>query len=237
MKRPVIGVTCDYVTGKPQYMLPFAYTRAVDAAGGLPLVLPFQSSVESIPQIIEMLDGILFTGGDDLNPSLWDGGEYHPKTSPLHPDRQKYELALLAAVEARRMPVMGICLGSQLMNVYRGGSMHQFIPDLGLSPTLEHRKVGDSETRHTASVQPGTLLHQIVGSDEVLVNSSHKQAMNKIGRGLVVSARAADGVVEGIEDTSFPLFMAVQWHPERIASEEHHAKLFAHLVSVARAGM
>lgn len=225
----MIGITADYNDDKPAYHMNYAYCDAVSAAGGVPLVLPFRSGVADIPQILDLLDGIIFSGGDDLNPGAW-GEEKHPKSSPINPDREKYERALIAAVEERRLPALGICLGSQLMNVHRGGTLRQFIPDLSLAPNIEHRKLAGVDGRHAVVVVPGSRLAEAMGAAEVESNSAHKQAYGKIGRGLTVSARAPDGIPEAVEDASMPLFLGVQWHPERIHTEEAQGKLFELLV-------
>jgi putative glutamine amidotransferase len=234
MKRPVIGITVDTHNDKPYYESPFAYAHAIEKAGGLPLLMPYKTDPSLVPQYVDLFDGILFSGGNDLDPAPW-GETVHPKTVPIDPLRERWERALIAEVERRRTPMMGICLGSQLMNVYRGGSMTQFIPE-HKPGSLEHRKTAEPETRHSVTVDPESTLGRIVGKREVLANSSHKQCMNKIGRGLRVTATAPDGIVEGLEDPTFPLFIAVQWHPERLTGEEDHEKLFRHLVEKAREG-
>lgn len=232
MAKPLIGITCDYRSDKPVYSMNQAYCEAVSAAGGLPVVLPFRSDRADIPALLDRLDAVLFSGGDDLDPSAW-GEERHPMARPVDPARERYERALLAQVERRRTPTLGICLGSQLMNVYRGGTMHQFIPDLRLDPHIEHRKLGDADPRHDVSVEPGSLLSAATGAGRVLANSAHKQAFAKIGAGLRVVAKAPDGVPEAIEDPSFPLFIGVQWHPERIHTEPAQHEIFKLLVARA----
>ena len=116
------------------------------------------------------------------------------------------------------------------MNVTRGGSMRQFIPELGLSPPMEHRKLEGKDARHKVTVEAGSVLAGVTGSGEIEANSAHKQAMGTIGRGLRVVATSPDGVVEGLEDASFPLYLGVQWHPERIHTERPHGGLFELLV-------
>lgn len=235
MKRPVIGITVDTHDDRPYYESPFAYAKSVEAAGGLPLLLPYKTDTALVPAYVDLLDGLLFSGGNDLNPKTW-GEDYHPRTKPIDPDRERWERALLAEVERRRTPTLGICLGSQLMNVYRGGSMTQFIPD-HKPGSLEHRKLDlEKETRHPVSVNPESLLGALLGKREVDANSSHKQCMNQIGRGLRVTATAPDGVVEALEDPTFPLFLGVQWHPERLAvlDEKDHQSLFRLLVDKSR---
>lgn len=232
MRRPVIGITCDHNASCTQYLSPHGYAEAVEGAGGLPLLLPYRTGAALIPQLVDLLDGIVFSGGNDLDPSAWNEPR-HPGAVPVDPRRESFERALLVEVERRRLPTLGICLGSQLINAHRGGSMHQFLPDVPRDPSLEHRRVNEQWGRHEVTVVPGSTLHRIVGADRISVNSSHKQASREVGRGLVVVARADDGVVEGVEDPSLPFFLGVQWHPERIVEEPPHHALFLALVQEA----
>lgn len=232
MRKPVIGITCDHNADRTQYLSPHGYADAVVNAGGLPLLLPYRFDLASIPTLVDLLDGILFTGGNDLDPSAWSEPR-HPRAVPVDPRRESFERALLDEVERRRMPTLGICLGSQLLNAQRGGTMHQFLPDLPRDPPLEHRRVNEQWGRHDVEVVPGSLLHRIVGADRISVNSSHKQSSRDVGRRLVVVARADDGVIEAVEDPSLPFFLGVQWHPERIADEPPHRALFNALVQHA----
>ena len=246
MPKPLIGVTTDYNTppdgqrgpGGParstRSSVNIAYTAAIEAAGGLPVVLPFYASEADATDVVARLDGILFTGGDDLDPSAW-GETYHPKTEPVDPRREQSERWLMAAAERRDLPTLCICLGMQLLNVTRGGSMHQFIPDLQIPDSLEHRKLDQPERRHPIKVEPGTLLNKVVGAPVVDANSSHKQAVNQVGKGLQVSAISPDGIVEALEDPKRSLCLGVQWHPERLANEKDHANLFAILIDRAKA--
>jgi putative glutamine amidotransferase len=152
---------------------------------------------------------------------------------PIDPDRQRFEMALLEEVERRRMPVMGICLGSQLMNLYRGGSLVQFLPEIDRQPPLEHRKVDGVMQRHGVQLKSESWVAQTIGKPEIDANSSHKQAIKQVGRGLRIIGTAPDGVIEGIEDPTFPLFLGVQWHPERLHDEPDHLALFRLLVDKA----
>lgn len=233
MPRPVIGITLDYGDKPGRYMLPYAYTTAIERAGGLPWPLPFMTDVSLIPEFVDRLDGILFSGGEDLDPALY-GEARHPKAEPLDPNRQRFELALLAEVERRRMPALGVCLGCQLMNVHRGGSLIQFLPDHERAGPLEHRRLDDPSRRHPVSLEPGTRLAQAIGKREISVNTRHKQSIARTGNGLRVIAKAPDGVVEAIEDPAHPFFMAVQWHPENLIDEPEHLAPFKLLVDHAK---
>ena len=232
MKRPVIGITIDTSEREGYYESPASYAKAVERAGGLPLLLPYQTDHALIPQFVDLIDGMLFSGGDDLDPALY-GEARHPKAVPIDPARQSFELALLAEVERRRVPALGVCLGSQLMNVYRGGSLIQFLPDADRPDPLEHRKVGTELKRHAVTLDVDSQIGRAIGKPEISVNTYHKQAARTVGRGLRVVATAPDGVIEGFEDPTFPLFAAVQWHPERLHDEPEHLAPFKLLVDVA----
>jgi putative glutamine amidotransferase len=234
-RRPVIGVTLGTVDGKPRYELPFDYTTSIERAGGIPLAIPYRTDLSLIPEIVDLFDGMLFTGGNDLDPALY-GETYHPRAEPVDPDRQRFELALLAEVERRRTPALGVCLGSQLMNVHRGGSLIQFLPEHARDGAIEHRMAGDDGRRHVIRIEPGTVLGGAIGKGQIVANTRHKQAISRVGRGLRVNATAPDGVVEGVEDPSMPLFLAVQWHPENLSEQPEHLAPFKLLVEKAGRG-
>lgn len=230
--RPLIGITLDTHDDGDKYESPYSYAKSVERAGGLPLLIPYQTDLALIPRIVDVFDGILFSGGNDLDPASY-GQAWHPKAVPIDPARQNFEMALLAEVERRRLPILGICLGSQVMNVYRGGSMHQFLPEVSREGALEHRKIGETLERHQVTLDPASKLGKAIGKPEISVNTYHKQSADRIGRGLRVVATAPDGVIEGFEDPSFPLFAAVQWHPERLSDEAEHLAPFRLLVESA----
>lgn len=231
--RPLIGITLDYGDEPDRYMLKYDYATAVERAGGMPYPIPFMLDASLIPELVDHLQGVLFTGGEDLDPALF-GEPRHPKAEPLDANRQRFELALIAEVERRRKPALGVCLGSQLMNVHRGGSLIQFLPDSPRNNPLEHRKLDNPNRRHLVRLEPGTLLAQTIGKPEISVNTRHKQAVARLGRGLRITATAPDGIIEGIEDPSLPLFMAVQWHPENLTDEPEHLAPFKMLVDKAK---
>jgi putative glutamine amidotransferase len=231
--RPIIGLTLDTHDDADKYESPFSYAKAIERAGGLPLLIPYKSDLSLIPQYVDLFDGILFTGGDDLDPALY-GQSWHAKAVRIDPARQNFELALLTEVEKRRLPTLGVCLGSQLMNVHRGGSMHQFLPDVSRTDAIEHRKIGDKITRHNATLDPDSHLGRAIGKSEISVNTYHKQAADRLGRGLRVIAKSPDGIIEGFEDPTFPLYAAVQWHPERLIDEPEHLAIFKMLVDASR---
>jgi putative glutamine amidotransferase len=232
VKRPLIGITIDTHNDADKYESPFRYAQSVEAAGGLPILLPYKTDLSLIPQYVDSLDGFLFTGGNDLDPAAY-GQSWHPKAEHVDPARQNFEMALLAEVERRRIPALGICMGCQLMNVHRGGSLHQFLPELDRDAALEHRRVGTELKRHSITLDTTSQLGRAIGKPTISVNTYHKQSTDKLGRGLRVTATAPDGVIEAFEDPTFPLFAAVQWHPERLSEEPEHLAPFKLLVEKA----
>jgi len=230
MTKPIIGITTAYTTQRPAYLAAFAYADAVALAGGIPLFLPYRAPLEDIPQLVSTLHGVVFSGGADLDPAAW-GEARHPQAEPIEPQRETYERELIAELDRRGKPTLGICLGAQLMNVHRGGSLTQFVPDV--PGTLEHRRLHEQDSRHDVRVDPRSLLARILGATELPANSAHQQAFARIGRGLTVSAWAPDGVPEALEDAARPFWIGVQWHPERVIGEAHQVNLFRHLVQVA----
>lgn len=238
--RPLIGITVDYNNNENPtcYESPIAYATAVEKAGGIPILLPYRADLSLVPQYVDLIDGMLFTGGNDISPSHY-GEKWHPKAIPVDPAREKFEFALIAEVERRRTPTLGICFGSQLMNIYRGGSMIQFLPDFDRSNAIEHRKSGGDAgrdgtgappNRHSVTLNPESLAAKAIGKTELSVNTSHKQAVKTPGHGLRIIGKSPDGIIEGVEDPTLPLFLGVQWHPERIHDEPEHFALFRLLV-------
>jgi len=234
MNRPIIGITTDSNDTDDRYAVTMTYVKAIERAGGLPLLIPYAVDHALIAQYVDLLDGIRFTGGNDMNPSRF-GEEWHPNVVRMDERREKFEFALIAEIEKRRMPALGVCFGSQLMNVHRGGSLTQFLPDEQRPNSLEHRKLPNQDpTRHPVKLDTDSQLGRAIGQRDLSVNTYHKQAVNKIGRGLKITATAPDGVIEAFEDPTFPLFLAVQWHPERLIEEPEHLAPFKLLVEKSR---
>lgn len=232
--RPIIGITADYDVSHTKHLIARFYTDAVSRAGGVPILLPFSAALDCVPDMLGVCDGVLLCGGDDPDPTRW-GEQRHPNTVPLDPDREAFDYAVIAELHRRQLPTLGICLGMQLINVHRGGTLHQFLPDVRREDAVEHRRFNEVgwNNRHDVVVERDSLLHETVGADVISTNSSHKQAVNKLGDGLTVVARTRDGIVEAFEDRSMPLLIGVQWHPERQPGEPTHEKLFDLLVKRA----
>ena len=230
MSRPVIGIT-TYLTParfghweEEAALIPAAYVNAIEAAGGRPLLVP--PSTEGIEETLDRLDGLLFSGGSDLDPELY-GQDAHPETNGIVPKRDRAEIALLRAALDRDMPVLAVCRGSQILNVALGGDLVQHLPDV----------VGDEKHKHTPGefadhdvvLEPGTRVREILG-DHAPVKSHHHQGYGRLGEGLQQAARAEDGTLEALEDPSRRFALGVLWHPE--AGEDF--ALFEALVEEAK---
>ncbi|HEY7259593.1 MAG TPA: gamma-glutamyl-gamma-aminobutyrate hydrolase family protein [Gaiellales bacterium] len=226
-KRPVIGISAydvsvDFGQWKAfrSVLVPQGYVRAVVAAGGIPVLVP---PTEVASAILDDLDGMVFTGGSDINPAVY-GQEPHPESSGFSDHRDAAELELMRAALSSRMPVLGICRGMQLLNVARGGDLVQHLEG------DTHKGPPGTYTRHSVTVLPGTHLAGVLGTD-AHTHSCHHQAPGRLGEGLRVAATAEDGTVEAIEDPTARCVVGVLWHPEE--DEEGGAALFEALVDQA----
>jgi putative glutamine amidotransferase len=211
--------------------LRLTYTQALQEAGAIAVVLPAHGFIDDIEPLLERLDGLLFSGGPDLDPATY-GRERHPLLGPDVDRRSdEYELALLRAATARDLPMLAICRGMQALNVSRGGTLHQHLPD---RTRLEHRQaVEPFAPAHTVAISRGSLLHWLTGSDGAAVNSFHHQAADRIGAGLEVCARAPDGTVEALWDPAATFCLGVQWHAELMTHRREQAALLQGLVHAA----
>ena len=211
--------------------LRLSYTQALQEAGAIAVVLPAHGFVDDIEPLLDRLDGLLFSGGPDLDPATY-GRERHPLLgSDVDRQSDEYELALLRAATARDLPLLAICRGMQALNVSRGGTLHQHLPDL---TALEHRQAHEAfEHAHSVSVTPGSPLHRLTGRRELEVNSLHHQAIDDLGTGLSVCAHAPDGTVEAVHDPSRRFCLGVQWHAELLTHKPEHAPLLVELVAAA----
>jgi len=229
--RPVIGITTYAqeaswgVWRLPAALIPLDYVDAVERAGGRPVLIP--PSEEGVGETLDTLDGIVFSGGADVDPSLY-GAEPHPETDTPQARRDAGEMALLEAALERDLPTLAICRGFQLLNVARGGDLVQHLPDA--VGNEEHKQVPGVFAEHQVEVKDGTRLAAMVGARSD-VTSHHHQGIGRVGAGLVETAWARDGTLEGVEDPSLRFLVGVQWHPE--AGEDE--ALFENLVEEARA--
>jgi len=205
--------------------VPAAYVHAIDRAGGRPLLVPLVT--EGVEETLEAVDGLVFPGGADLDPDLYDQ-EPHEETFGVDSERDRAELALLEEALVRDMPVLAVCRGSQVLNVARGGDLEQHLPDI--VGDEKHKHMPGTFSDHDVTVEAGTRLAALVG-EKAPVKSHHHQGLGRIGDGLRVAARAEDGTIEAIEDPDRRFTVGVLWHPE--VGED--MKLFEELVRNAQA--
>jgi putative glutamine amidotransferase len=229
--RPVIGITTYAqeaswgVWRLPAALVPLDYVEAVERAGGRPLLVP--PTDDGVSETLDTLDGIVFSGGGDIDPALY-GADAHPETDAPQARRDAAELALLEAALERDMPTLAICRGCQLLNIARGGDLVQHLPERVGNDA--HKQIPGVFVEHAVAVRDGTRLAAIVGV-RTEVTSHHHQGIGRLGEGLVENAHADDGTLEGVEDPSLRFAVGVQWHPEAGQDDA----LFETLVEESRA--
>ena len=213
MGKPVVGIT-TYLTRAAwgawdldAALVPAAYVRSVVRAGGAPLLVPPGAAIE---ETLDALDGLIFSGGSDLDPELY-GEEAHTETTGVVRERDDFELELMRAALARDVPLLAICRGSQVLNVALGGGLEQHVPDRVASDV--HKQTPGVFADHDVDVVAGTKLASIVG-ERSDVKSHHHQGYGELGSGLREAARASDGTVEALEDPERRFTVGVLWHPE-----------------------
>jgi putative glutamine amidotransferase len=218
---------CDESAPATELRLGMPYLRAIELGGGIPVVLAPETAAAA-DALLDRLDGLCLAGGPDLDPLGYGAGDRHEKLGPTDRLVDAAELALVHGADARGLPLLGICRGLQAINVARGGTLHQHVD--------EHRQTTPAtEPRHPVDVVAGSLLAGVTGAGALEVNSFHHQAADVLGAGLAVGARAADGTVEALEDTSRPFLLAVQWHAEGMVERPEQLALFAALAEAAAA--
>ncbi|MGG0644207.1 gamma-glutamyl-gamma-aminobutyrate hydrolase family protein [Sporosarcina gallistercoris] len=231
--KPLIGITSD-IDENGETFLKADYSRAILRAGGLPVVLP--AGLEDIEEICDRIDGLLLTGGEDVNPLLF-GEEPKRELGKIAPERDTMEMALAKCAVGKDMPVLGICRGHQILNVALGGTIHQHIYSDLEGPLLQHKQQADRNyPTHTVRVTEGSRLAEFASAKEILVNSLHHQAVNDVPEPLRVMATATDGIIEALESTKHRFVMSVQWHPEALSnrSDETSLNLFEGFVAASK---
>jgi putative glutamine amidotransferase len=243
--RPLIGVSTSEVRiaasvnqtpqGEPprrEMALGLTYLRAIEAAGGLPLVMP-PLDLAAIEPLLDRLDGICLSGGPDLDPATYHERRRHEAVGPVEPELDHFELEVARRADALGLPILAICRGLQAINIARGGTLHQHLPDRP-GPSLDHRqKAPGDRVTHAVEVTPDSQLYSLMRRKKVHVNSFHHQGIRKLGRGLRAVAWAPDGVIEGIEAPSRNFLIGVQWHAETLTARPEEAALFHGLVEAA----
>lgn len=239
--RPLIGVTTSELRSGsqatlkrhsepvlPEMALGMTYLRAIDRAGGMPVVLP-PVGLDAADELISRLDGICLSGGPDLDPEAYGAPERHAELGPTEPALDAFELAVARAADARGLPILGVCRGAQALNVARGGTLHQHIPG--------HRQTESGSTpTHDVRVESRTRLAGLLRRRELGVNSFHHQAVDTPGDHLRVVAHATDGTIEAIEERGRRFVLGVQWHAEALVDVREHLAIFQRLVAASAPG-
>lgn len=238
--RPLIGITTSTQVsddptrlGMRRYALPAYYVARVEEAGGLAVLLPNAPPAEA-PGYVERLDGLLLSGGVDVDPHEY-GAEPHAELGEVDPARDAFEVAAVRAARTAKKPIFAICRGMQLANVAFGGTLLQDIPSQVTGALRHEQSTTDLEQpSHRVELEPGSTLVRLAGATQVRVNSFHHQAVERMAPGFRPTARARDGVVEGMESVEGPFFQCVQWHPERLVGDVLTRALFQAFVEAAR---
>ncbi len=232
--RPIVAISANII-GETS-TLHFAYSQAIVDAGAVPLIVPANCTPEALAALCGSVDALLLSGGDDID-ARYFGEENIPGLTELNLQRDYYEFALLRVAIDRGLPILGICRGCQVINVALGGSIYQDLPTQYPTPPLPHSILTDRHLpAHKITISEGSLLHKIVGSREFAVNSRHHQALKAIAPTLTATAHSEDGVVEAIEGHPTSRILALQWHPENMATtgcNREMQQIFAHFVGEA----
>lgn len=235
---PLIGVTSSTYKHKSGSIRCFSnqtYIQAIEKAGGLPLLIPVGIDAASLPELLTHFDGVLFTGGGDILPEYFRG-ENHPKISKRNPARDALEFELLKLSLEADLPLLAICRGIQVLNVGLGGTLYTHIQDQ-LPNAIKHDwypGVPRDRLSHIVTTQPDSKLHQILGKDEIAVNSLHHQGINKLAGDLEAVAFASDGLIEAVELKMARFTIGVQWHPECLPDSSAMQSLFKAFIDACK---
>ncbi|KHF40214.1 gamma-glutamyl-gamma-aminobutyrate hydrolase family protein [Halalkalibacter okhensis] len=221
--RPLIGISTS--ENNNESMLSHQYVKAVTRAGGIPIVLPNIVEHNELDPLVERLDGLLLSGGGDIDPTLF-GEEPHPKLGLIRPDRDQFEMCMIKKFLERDKPILAICRGCQILNIAAGGDMYQDIYSQKDKELLQHTQVAPmTHGSHFVRVLDGSLLHRVTDELKFKVNSYHHQANRQVATNFQVSAIASDGVIEAIESTVHSFVLGLQWHPEgMLPNGDYYAK-------------
>ncbi|MEW9668935.1 gamma-glutamyl-gamma-aminobutyrate hydrolase family protein [Ammoniphilus sp. 3BR4] len=210
--KPLIGITASF--DGTHIKVPKENIQAILQAGGLPFILPYAEDEQTIRQIASQLDGLLLTGGGDIDPFLF-GDEPLPSLGSITPERDTLEVLLIREMLSLDKPILGICRGCQILNIAAGGDMYQDIYTQKSSPLLQHSQNAPRyHVSHYADIRQKTLLHRIMGEERIKINSFHHQAVRNLADGFCIAATSTDGVIEAFDSREHAFVLGVQWHPE-----------------------
>jgi len=236
-RKPLVGLNADYRSSRKEgpalSYVPAGYYNAIQAAGGIPVILPPTENEEDLGRLLEMLNAMVLVGGGDLDPRR-DGYQLHSSVRLMDARREDFDRMLLGQIAERRMPVLAIGAGMQLLNVAQGGTLFLHLPE-ELPTAIPHKDAHDPEHRHGLEVVFGTLMERVYGDGEIRVNSMHHQAIDDVAPGFQVTARCPDGVVEAIESTQEDWWaIGTQFHPEAESASALDVRIFEEFVDGVR---
>lgn len=241
MKKPVIGISSSVMVDNggmfPGYERAYVNKDYVDAVvnnGGVPFIIPLTGDKEVIKAQIEMVDALILSGGHDVYPLNYNE-EPKQRIGQVFPERDYYDFELLKNAKKKGIPILGVCRGLQIMNVYEGGSLYQDLSYID-GEVLKHSQNDRTILKtHTVELSKKSKLYKIFKLEKFLINSFHHQAINRVGKNFEVVARAKDGVIEAIEYKDYPFYVGVQWHPEMLAkTDDLMKKLFKEFINMSK---
>lgn len=246
MRKPIIGISCNYnfadvfqdasdlaaINPKWHYICE-NYTRSVEEAGGIPLLLPIYKSEADLEYILNIVDGVLISGGNDIDPLLY-GEIDHGKCGRIIPERDKQDIAMVKyIIHQTSKPMLCICRGIQVLNVAMNGSLYQDLDSEGSFNKHVKKNYPMNAVTHTISIEQDSLLYQILQKTSLGVNSFHHQSIKSIGNRLKVIAKSEDNVIEAVELDGAEFVLGLQWHPEKMYDSEEQKKIFASFIESA----
>lgn len=226
--KPLIGITASMEVGKKGHQISHANVDAITRAGGIPVILPNILEEDNIEELAQRIDGLYATGGADIDPTLF-GEEPHKDLGGVTPTRDFFEITITKKILELGKPFLGVCRGSQVLNVAAGGTLYQDIYAQSDRELLQHnQKAFRYHGSHFVYVEKDSLLYRLTGQEKFKINSYHHQAVKDIAAGFQSSGRASDGIIEAIEKPDHPFVLGVQWHPELmlVNDDELSLKIF-----------
>ena len=236
--NPLIGLNADFRSAKkdaPAFSYVCAgYYDCISRAGGVPVMVPPLESETDVGRILDQLEGFVLIGGADLDPRR-DGFMLHPSVRVLEPRREVFDRMLMRLIAERKLPVFGIGVGMQLLNISQGGNLFLHIPE-DVPSAIPHKDLQDSAHRHSLEVVPGSLLERVYGDGEIRVNSLHHMAVDEVAPGFAVTARCPDGIIEAIESQMEDwLAVGTQFHPEADSASALDVRIFEEFIDGVKA--
>ena len=236
-RKPFVGLNADYRSSRKEgpalSFIAAGYYNAIQAAGGIPLVVPPTESEEDLGRVLDLVQAFVLVGGGDLDPRR-DGYQLHSSIRPMDERRENFDRLLMRLIADRRMPVFGIGAGMQLLNLSQGGTLYLHLPE-DVPAAIPHKDHHDPEHRHGLEVVFGTLMERVYGDGEIRVNSMHHQAIDDVAAGYQITARCPAGVAEAIESTQDDWWaIGTQFHPEAESASALDVRIFEEFLDGVR---